>query len=220
MAKGRIPPERPRPKIPGGARRPLQRVNLDGLDAVRLRQRLNVRLLERSCAIDPEPERQFVEAELPLLVQIARARVSGTNPALRRGAVKALGTFQRLEAVEALTRLAASEVEHESFRGEALIALGGASPSLAPSIIRKHIGDPSPVIRQCAALALGRSGSPEAIEVLAELGRGERNAAVLARIAAVAKSLHVTLPGVKTPPKARRGTPAVDRARGSSQRSP
>ncbi len=220
MAKGRIPPEPRRPRIPGGALRPSQRVKLDGLDQVRLRQRLNARLLERSCAVEPvRSELRFDDAELPLLLQIARERISQTNPLLRRAAVAALGTFQRLDAVEALARLAASEVEHESLRGEAVIALAAASPSLAPVILRKHVDDPSPLVRQSIAIALGRSGGPQAAEVLVELVGSERNAGVLERAAAAAKSLGLAMPGAKPRRRARRRTPPVDRARGNSRPS-
>ncbi len=126
MAKGRIQPEHRRQPIPGGFRRPSVRASLSGLDNVRLRQQLNVRLLERSCGNDPSTGGvRFEDAELPLLLQIARERVSGTNPLVRRAAVSALGTFQRLEAVEALMQLAASEVEHEVLRADAVVALAG-----------------------------------------------------------------------------------------------
>jgi HEAT repeat protein len=160
---------------------------------------------------------RFEEADLPLLVQIARERISGTNPLLRRAAVAALGTFQRLEAIETLTQLAAFEVEHETLRGAALLALAGASPTLTPAIVRKHVGDPSPIVRQCAAIALGRSKSAQAPEVLAELVRGERNAAVRERAALAAESLGTSIPGVRPPARRRKGTPALDRTRGTSQ---
>jgi HEAT repeat protein len=218
MAKGPIQPDRRRPPVPGGARRESVRADLSGLEAVSRRQRLNVRLLEHSCGNDRDVgELRFEDDDLRLLVQIARERRSGTNPLLRRAAVTALGTFQHLEAVETLTRLAASEVEHEGLRGAALVALAGASPSLTPGIVRKHVDDPSPLVRQAAAIALGRSGRPEAAEVLAELVRGEKIAAVRERAAAAAESLGVRVPGATRPRGRRKGTPAVDAMRGAAR---
>jgi HEAT repeat protein len=215
VAKGRIQPEHKRQPIPGGFRRASVRASLSGLDAVRLRQRLNVKLLARSCGNDSNTGSVlFDAAELPLLLQIAGERVSGTNPLLRRAAVSALGTFQRLEAVEALTRLAASEVEHEALRADAVVALAGASPVLAAAILRPHLKDLSPLVRQSAAIALGRSGTPEAAELLAELARDERDPGVRQRTAAVAESLGIAVRGARPARRKRKATPAVDRARG------
>jgi HEAT repeat protein len=214
VAKGRIPAAPRRQPIPGGARRTSVRASLSGLDAVRIRQQLNVRLLAGACGNDPRAGNvAFSDAELPVLLQIARERVSGTNPLVRRAAVSALGTFHRLEVVEALTQLAASEVEHESIRADAVVALAGASPSLAATVLRQNVDDPSPLVRQSVTIALGRSGTPEAAALLAELTRSERNAAVRDRAAAVARTLGIAS-RAKPPAPRKRATPAIDRTRG------
>lgn len=216
MADGRIQPEPRRPPIPGGARRTSVRASLRGLDQVRLRQQLNVRLLEQGCGNDQYGRGlTFSDEELPLLLQIARERVSGTNPLLRRAAVSALGTFRSLEAVEALTRLAASAVEHETIRADAVVALAEASPALAATLLPRQLDDPSPLVRQSVAIALGRSGTPDAAELLGELADGERDPAVRQRAAAAAASLGIAVRGARRARRSGPATPAVDRARGA-----
>jgi HEAT repeat protein len=216
MAEGRIQPEHRRPPIPAGARRTSVRASLRGLDQVRLRQQLNVRLLDQACGNDRYArDLTFSDEELPLLLQIARERVSGTNPLLRRAAVSALGTFRSLEAVEALTQLAASAVEHDAIRADAVVALAEASPALAATLLRRQLQDGSPLVRQSVAIALGRSGTPDAVELLGELVDGERDAAVLQRAAAEAATLGIAVRGLRRARRRGHATPAVDRARGA-----
>jgi HEAT repeat protein len=214
MAKGPVPADGARAKVPGGVRRPSQVVKLDGLDMVRRRQRLNTLLLARGCAIDPPADLKLDDVDRGLLVQIARERVSRTNPNLRRAAVSALGTIRHLDTAETLAQLAASEVENDSLRAAALVALAGASPALTPAVARRHVNDESPVVRQAAAIALARSGTPAAGTALTELVRAEKDAGVRLRAVEAAAELGIKLP-VRVPKRPRRpAAPPVDRTRG------
>jgi hypothetical protein len=117
-------------RIPGGKKRPSLRVSLRALPQVRRRQQLNRMLLTNTCGIgEPEPLK-FRAADLGLLIQIAEERGTNTNPLLRRQAIGALAQFREFEAVNALARLARSEVEHPSVRISAQMSLQALSPHL------------------------------------------------------------------------------------------
>jgi len=119
------------PAIPGGARRPSLKANLQAHPQVRRRQQLNELLLANSCGNGERVEVKLRATDLPILVQIASERGANTNPLLRRQAIDALSQFRTLEAAEVLAVLARSTVEHPSVRISAQTALQTLSPSLA-----------------------------------------------------------------------------------------
>lgn len=127
-----IPAEHPRPKVAGGRTRPSKLVKLTALPAVARRQSLNRRLLSATCPFgDTGEPRPLQAADVAILLQMAQERFSGEQALLRRQAVKSLAELRSLEAVEALTVLAASPVEHVAIRGAALQALTEVAPGIA-----------------------------------------------------------------------------------------
>jgi hypothetical protein len=127
-----IPPNHPRPRVAGGRVRPSQRIALRGLPMVARRQALNEQLLASTCPFGaPEQPRPLRAEDLPILLHMARERFSGAQSLLRSQAVRALGQMRSIDALEELTALATSPVEHHGIRRAAVAAIRKISPSVA-----------------------------------------------------------------------------------------
>lgn len=191
----------PPPAIPGGARRPSKRVDLQKYDAIRRRQEINVMLLQRACGRDEVPELSFEQEDLGLLMQIARERDPNGNPAIRKHAIRALGIYRNLEAAELLWDIASSEMEHETIRGRALMALAQATPTVAPALVQSYLDNESALIRQAAVNALAEVGNELSLKAVIELLEREEDPGIRQRAAiavqSIGKRLGVRVPEVK-----------------------
>lgn len=152
-----IPPDHPRPRVPGSRMRPSQLVDLRALPIVARRQALNDQLLASTCPFGAPKEMKPLRADdLRILLHMTRERFSGSQSLLRSQAVFALGQIPALEAVEELTTLATSPVERDAIRRKAAEALKSLSPAIADLL-------PTPV---AAATRRPKTKSPRRVPTL------------------------------------------------------
>lgn len=202
-------------EILGGSTRPSETVNLDKYPKVRLRQDVNRRLLEHSCANQDSSAARFGAEDVPILIQIAGERGAHTGNLLRNQAIQALEQFPSIEVARKLTAIADSSAEHESVRIHALTSLSRALPELGVAALVKHLTDESPLVRLSAVKRLAEVGDSKVMAHLVNSIRGEMNREVSAQAAAaidaISKRLRVKAPQFKRVAMAKkRGTPAKD----------
>lgn len=102
------------------------------------------------------------QAETGKAVQpLAAAVRRESDPEIKKNAIHALGKTRRNEAVTPLMEFLYREAD-EKVRAEAIRALGEVLTSDAVEALETALGDPSPGIRSCAALALAESSDPAA----------------------------------------------------------
>lgn len=107
------------------------------------------------------------------LIQIAQT--SSGNPALRRGAVEAIGLFRGGASVAIPALLRCLDDPDHNIRREAAVSLGrqGAAAEIAqPSLFDLMTGDPDPGVRDAAGLALSQTGT-NALSTLVEILEAE-----------------------------------------------
>jgi hypothetical protein len=146
----RIPPEPPRPTIPGGATRPSLRVSLSGHRAIARRRALNTRLLSATCAFGKPSTSPLTALDVELLQRITAERFSGEQAALRMQAVRELGRAESIPGVAQLASLATSPADGEQVRAAAAAALKQASPQIARAVLSGLARDPSRLVQQTA----------------------------------------------------------------------
>jgi hypothetical protein len=136
-----IPPEPPRPELPGGARRKSVRVDLTPHPWVARRQALNTALLSGTCGHGPVEHAHVEAGDAALLQLVAGERFGGEQTLLRHRALHELGQVRTFAAMETLARLSASPLEDASARGAALAAMAQASPLLGRALAATLQGD-------------------------------------------------------------------------------
>ena len=158
----RIPPEPPRPVIPGGATRPSQRVSLARHRMVAQRKALNTRLLAATCAFSPAPNGPLNSRDLELLRRVTSERFSPEQTLVRMQAVRELGRAKSLQGVDHLVELATSRVEGEHIRAASSASLMSASPQIARVVLSSLRHDPSRLVQQTVTqLTAGVSGASD-----------------------------------------------------------
>ena len=193
----------PAPDIPGGNQRPSKRISLERFDAIRRRQELNSMFLQRACGQADLSPLVFKPEDLNILLQIARERDPNGNPAIRKHAIQALGQFRDLETMEILWEIAASPMEHEAIRGQALKSLNRMAPRIAPLLLQTQLGNASALIRLATVNALAENEDAFTLQLLTRLLRREKDMGVRERAFLVAQSigkqLRVRVPKPKLP---------------------
>jgi HEAT repeat protein len=101
---------------------------------------------------------------LPVLIELYRDR--SQPPFVRLRSVHAVGHFPTPATRTFLLAVARAPGQSDLFIREAVLALGRAFGERALSDVRPFLESPEPVVREGAALAIGRVGSPAALELL------------------------------------------------------
>jgi HEAT repeat protein len=195
----------PAPIVP---RRSSDRIDLKRFEAIARRQELNAALLRRTCGVHDAAPQEIELRDLNLLRLMAGERDPNANPTIRKHAIHALGQFKDLQAIELLWEIASSDLEAEAVRGHALLALARVSRKMAPGLLRWHLEDESPLIRQATVNALVETADEAVIGLLADLLERDSDAGVRQRAAAaiqsLAKQLNARAPRVRAPRRPRR----------------
>ena len=157
----KLPPEPRKPRLAGGSTRPSKLVSRAGLPAIARREALNEILLSSTCPFDAPKRKPLRPDDIGLLRQIAHERFGGEHALLRRESVTALGTMRDVAAIDALTSLALSPLEHGAIRGAASEALSKATPALTQLLASRAVVLPATAEAKPTPRTRRRSPAPD-----------------------------------------------------------
>jgi HEAT repeat protein len=176
----------PAKTIPGGNVRKSKSVSLRRYPAIARRRKIN-EILSSHCFEEGIIEQLRPEDEAILSRMANETITSGTNPILRKNAIRALGHFSTVDSVNTLSELA-EYGEDEYVRSCAIESLGVLGIRAAIPLFISGLGDRAEIVVNASAQAIGKIVDSQGEAVIRVASKKEKSARIIRMIDEIIKA--------------------------------